>query len=92
MELVDADARDLPFATASFDVVVGQPGDLQRREAEEQAQALREAVRVLRPGGRLRIVDEGAGRYAVLRDVGCTDVVECGGWTGGPGTAYRVIT
>jgi arsenite methyltransferase len=31
--------------------------------------------RVLRPGGRLRIVDEGAGRYAaVLRDAGCTDV------------------
>ena len=30
---------------------------------------------MLRPGGRLRIVDDGAGRYAaVLRDVGCTGV------------------
>jgi len=75
VELVDADARDLPFASASFDVVVSSLAISNIRDAGGRAQALREAVRVLRPGGRLRIVDDGAGRYAaVLRDTGCTDV------------------
>ncbi len=51
-----------------------QPGDLQHR-GSGRAQALREAVRVLRPGERLRILDEGAGRSAAaLRDAGCTEV------------------
>ncbi|HUK73593.1 MAG TPA: class I SAM-dependent methyltransferase [Streptosporangiaceae bacterium] len=75
VELVDADARDLPFASASFDVVVSSLAIGNVRDAGGRAQALREAVRVLRPGGRLRIVDDGAGRYAsVLWDVGCTSV------------------
>jgi arsenite methyltransferase len=75
VELADADARDLPFAAASFDVVVSSLAISNIRDAGGRAQALREAVRVLRPGGRLRIVDDGADRYAaVLRDAGCTDV------------------
>jgi arsenite methyltransferase len=75
VELVDADARDLPFAAGSFDVVVSSLAISNIRDAGGRAQALREAVRVLRPGGRLRVVDEGAGRYAaVLREAGCTGV------------------
>ena len=75
MELADADARDLPFASGSFDLVVSSVALSTIREAGVRAQALREAVRVLRPGGRLRIADDGADRYAaVLRDAGCTDV------------------
>jgi len=75
VELVDADARDLPFASASFDVVVSSLAISNIRDSGGRARALREAVRVLRPGGRLRIVDDGAGRYAaVLREVGCTSV------------------
>ena len=95
MELVDADARDLPFATASFDVVVSSLAISNVAEAGGRAQALREAVRVLRPGGRLRIVDEGAGRYAVLRDVGCTDVavrrLDWRTWYGLPGHHMTLV-
>ena len=75
VEIVDADARDLPFASASFDVVVSSLAISNIRDAGGRARALREAARVLRPGGRLRIVDDGADRYAaVLRDAGCTGV------------------
>jgi SAM-dependent methyltransferase len=90
VELVDADARDLPFASASFDLVVSSLALSNIRDAGGRAQALREAVRVLRPGGRLRIVDDGAGRYAaLLRDAGCTDVavrqLDWRTWYGIPG-------
>ena len=66
VELVDADARDLPFEAASFDVVVSSLAISNIRDAGGRAQALREAVRVVRPGGRLRIVDDGADRYAIV--------------------------
>jgi SAM-dependent methyltransferase len=90
VELVDADARDLPFGSASFDVVVSSLAFSNIRDADGRARALREAVRVLRPGGRLRIVDDGADRYAaVLRDVGCADVavrqLDWRTWYGMPG-------
>ena len=90
VELVDADARDLPFASASFDLVVSSLALSNIRSADGRAQALREAARVLRPGGRLRIVDDGADRYAaVLRDVGCNDVavrqLDWRTWYGIPG-------
>jgi ubiquinone/menaquinone biosynthesis C-methylase UbiE len=75
VELVDADARDLPFASAPFDLVVSSLAISNVREAGGRAQALREAVRVLRPCGRLLIVDDSPHCYAaVLRDAGCTDV------------------
>jgi SAM-dependent methyltransferase len=90
VELVDADARDLPFASASFDVVVSSLAISNIGEAGGRARALGEAVRVLRPGGRLRIVDEGADRYAaVLREAGCADVavrqLDWRTWYGIPG-------
>jgi arsenite methyltransferase len=83
VELADADARDLPFASASFDLVVSSLALSNIRDAGGRAQALR-------PGGRLRIVDDGAGRYAaVLRDAGCTDVavrqLDWRTWYGIPG-------
>jgi Methyltransferase domain len=90
MELVDPDARDLPLAAASFDVVVSSLAISNIRDAGGRVQALREAARVLRPGGRLRIVDQGADRYAaVLRDAGCAGVavrhLDWRTWYGLPG-------
>jgi arsenite methyltransferase len=97
VELVDADARDLPFAPASFDLVVSSLAISNISDADGRAQALREAVRVLRPGGRMRIVDEGAGRYAsVLRDAGCAEaaVRQLGWrtWYGRPGLSFPLVT
>jgi len=75
VEVVDADARDLPFPPESFDVVLSNLTFNNIRGSEERARALREAVRVLRPGGRMRVVDERADRYAaVLQSAGCVDV------------------
>lgn len=75
VEFVHGDARDLPFDDASFDVVVSNltlhniPGRVGRERA------LREIARVLRPGGRLRIVDfRGANYVDELRAAGCVDV------------------
>jgi len=49
------------------------------------------------PGGRLRIVDDGADRYAdVLRDAGCTDVavrrLDWRTWYGIPGHHFSLVT
>ena len=57
VEVRDADARELPFPDASFDVVVSSlvlhniPG------RHERLRAVREIARVLKPGGRVAIVD-----------------------------------
>jgi SAM-dependent methyltransferase len=96
VELVHADARDLPFASASFDLVVASLAISNIRDAGGRARALREAARVLRPGGRLRIVDDGAGRYAaVLRDAGCTGVavrqLDWRTWYGLPGHHMTLV-
>ncbi len=96
VELVDADARDLPFGSASFDVVVSSLAISNIRGAAGRARALREAARVVRPGGRLRIVDDGADRYAaVLRDAGCTDVavrqLDWRTWYGIPGHHLTLV-
>jgi arsenite methyltransferase len=96
VELVDGDARDLPFGSASFDVVVSSLAISNIRDAGGRAQALREAVRVLRPGGRLRIVDEGADRYAaVLQEAGCVGVavrqLDWRTWYGLPGHHFPLV-
>jgi arsenite methyltransferase len=97
VELVDADARDLPFAGGSFDVVVSSLAISNIRDASGRAQALREAVRVLRPGGRLRIVDDRADRYAaVLLEAGCAGVavrqLDWRTWYGIPGHHMTLVS
>jgi arsenite methyltransferase len=98
VEFLDADARALPLADASFDVVVSSLTIHNIPEADQRAQALREMVRVLRPGGRLRIVDVRAGRRypAVLGAAGCTGItvqsLDWRTWFGTPGDPLFLVT
>jgi SAM-dependent methyltransferase len=96
VELVDGDARELSFPPGSFDVVVSSLALNNIRGADERARALHEAARVLRPGGRLRIVDDKAADYAEpLREAGCVDVTACKldwrTWFGLPGHHLELV-
>jgi len=57
VEIKEGDIRQLPFADASFDVVLSNFVVHELDTAAEREQMLREMVRVLRPGGRLMLVD-----------------------------------
>src|SRR5260370_28515245 len=57
VELHTADMRQLPFDEGSFDVVVSSLAIHNVPGAGERAKALREAVRVLKKGGKLAIAD-----------------------------------
>ena len=97
VEFVNADARDLPLPPDSFDVVLSNLTFSNITSSDERASALREAVRVLRPGGRLRIVDEGAESYAsVLDGAGCADVdvrrLDWRTWSGLPGHHFTLVS
>jgi arsenite methyltransferase len=97
VELVNADARNLPFPPESFDVVLSNLALSNIAESEERAKALHEAVRVLRPGGQICIVDDRAGRYSlVLQRAGCTDVevrqLDWRTWSGLPGHHFTLVS
>jgi ubiquinone/menaquinone biosynthesis C-methylase UbiE len=76
VEVREADARSLPFPDEVFDVVLSSSTIHNIKEKAEQAQALSEICRVVRPGGHVAIFDiEGTGRYAMqLGQAGFTDV------------------
>jgi SAM-dependent methyltransferase len=76
VEVKDGDARRLPFADGTFDVVVTEAVLHNIYNAAERDTAVREIARVLKPGGRLFIGDvRHTGRYAqVLRQSGVEDV------------------
>ncbi|MEN3535541.1 class I SAM-dependent methyltransferase [Microbispora sp. ZYX-F-249] len=90
VDLVTGDMRDLPFDDAAFDLVVSSLAVHNIVQEEGRAEAVREAFRVLKPGGLLRIADfRNARRYAeVLTECGAADVevYDLGWrfWYGGP--------
>ncbi|WP_327108002.1 class I SAM-dependent methyltransferase [Nonomuraea glycinis] len=90
VELTRGDMRELPFEDESYDVVVAGPAVHHISDAEGRAGAIREAHRVLRPGGLLLIADhEHVPAYeTVLRGLGVVDVQrrDLGWryWHGGP--------
>lgn len=55
--LVDGDMTDLPFPDASFDLVTACLSIHNLHPDARREQTIREAARVLRPGGRLAIID-----------------------------------
>jgi arsenite methyltransferase len=76
VEVLDADARELPFEDESFDVVLAGLVIHNIPTAAGRVAAVREIVRVLKPGGQVAILDIWNTRtYArLLKDLGLEDV------------------
>jgi arsenite methyltransferase len=96
VELVTADMRTLPLADASADVVVSSLAIHNISSATERARAIAEIVRVLKPGGRVVVVDiRHARAYAEeLVRLGVPASTRGLGprfWFGGPQVAARAV-
>lgn len=76
VELHDGDARQMPFAKVSFDIILSSWALHNIYDPAGRRRALEEIVRVLKPGGRVLITDIRHGReYSdVFRSLGLTDV------------------
>jgi arsenite methyltransferase len=75
VEVKDGDARELPFPDASFDVVLSNFVLHELDSSAERERMLREIARVLKPGGRVALVDFIFTGHAVqtLRSHGVSD-------------------
>ncbi len=83
VEVHTGNLLDLPLPDASFDVVVSNVAMHNLKARDDRDRAIDEAVRVLRPGGRLLIADlSGTRQYEQrLRHLGLADVSRRGlGW------------
>jgi len=98
VSLTTADMTALPFPAATFDVVVSNVAIHNIRGLPCRLSAVDEAVRVLRPGGRLLIADlRSTGGYVTrLESIGMIDVHRRGlgwrMWWGGPWGTTRLVT
>ncbi|WP_276351489.1 class I SAM-dependent methyltransferase [Cohnella caldifontis] len=57
VDIKDGDARDLPFADGTFDVVISSLAVHNISDPGERTTAIREMMRVLKPGGRFAVLD-----------------------------------
>jgi demethylmenaquinone methyltransferase/2-methoxy-6-polyprenyl-1,4-benzoquinol methylase len=89
---VGADAQRLPFRGASFDGITICYGI---RNVEDRPRAYREFLRVLKPGGRLTILEFSRPRFAWLRflyDTYSRHILpRIGGWISGSPDAYSYL-
>jgi arsenite methyltransferase len=98
IDLDTADLVALPYADGSFDVVVSSLAIHNIKAAEGRLAAIDEAVRVLRPGGRLAIADISAvrGYRDRLDELGMADVtagpLNWATWWGGPWLNTWLVT
>jgi len=98
VELHTADMAALPFEDNTFDLVLSSIAIHNIKGRAGRDRAIEEAVRVLRPGGRLLIADIWAtGRYcARLKEFGMTAVARRGlgwqMWWSGPWLPTRLVT
>jgi demethylmenaquinone methyltransferase/2-methoxy-6-polyprenyl-1,4-benzoquinol methylase len=87
-----ADAQCLPFADQSFDGVAICYGI---RNVEQRPRAFAEFLRVLRPGGRLTILEFSRPRWAWLRGLydfySLKILSRIGGWISGDARAYTYL-
>ena len=74
------DARTLPFPDATFDIVLSMTAIHNIKDKAGRRLAIKEAMRVLKPGGQAAIFDIfGAGRYANwMIEEGMQDVKKSG--------------
>lgn len=98
VELHTADMTALPFADGSFDVVLSSLAIHNISGSAGREKAINEAVRMLRPGGRLMIADiQATRRHEVqLAKLGMSDVARrrlgWRFWWGGPWGATHIVT
>ena len=98
VELHTGDMRKLPFADASFDVIVSSLAIHNVPDAAGRAESVREIARVLKPGGRVLLADfKFTKDYATtLTAAGLTDVQRRGlglrFWYGGPWASTALVS
>jgi SAM-dependent methyltransferase len=98
VEVQTADITELPFDSASFDLVVSSVAIHNLKSRANREKAIEEAVRVLRPGGRVLIADLWATReYCThLALLGMTAVARRGlgwrMWWSGPWLPTRLVS